>query len=75
MTNNLDKPNTIPQSREHAEYCIVTFLLAELWDQYGIVGDLTVCGNACQLAMVADMFMAAVYKRLSICQHLQDAIA
>ena len=43
MSNNLDEPNAIPRSREHAEYCIHTFILAELWDQYGIVGDLTVC--------------------------------
>ncbi|KIM70175.1 hypothetical protein SCLCIDRAFT_19107 [Scleroderma citrinum Foug A] len=40
MSNNLDGHGSIPQSREHAEYCIHQFTLAELWDQYGIVGDL-----------------------------------
>lgn len=42
MSNNLDGDGYIPRSREHAEYCIHAFALAELWSQYGIVGDLTV---------------------------------
>ena len=43
MSNNLDGDGCVPRSREHAEYCIHAFVLAELWHQYGIVGDLTVC--------------------------------
>lgn len=42
MPNNLDGHDDISRSREHTEYCIHAFALAELWDQYGIVGDLTV---------------------------------
>ncbi|KAI6009298.1 hypothetical protein EDC04DRAFT_2871383 [Pisolithus marmoratus] len=40
MSNNLDGMNGLPWSQEHAEYCIHAFAFAELWDQYGIVGDL-----------------------------------
>ena len=46
MSNNLDVHGSIPRSQEHAEYCIHQFALAELWDQYGTVGDLTVSNLA-----------------------------
>ena len=42
MSNNLDGCNGIPRSWEHTEYCVHAFALAEVWDQYGIVGDLMV---------------------------------
>ncbi|KAI5984105.1 hypothetical protein EDC04DRAFT_3005940 [Pisolithus marmoratus] len=40
MSNNLDRHNSILWSHQHVEFCICTFVLAELWDQYSVVGDL-----------------------------------
>jgi len=61
MSSNLDGSNSIPWSHEHAEYCICAFLLTELWDQYGIVGDLTVYYHT-YLVCVALNFLTAIYK-------------
>ncbi|KAI5982457.1 hypothetical protein EDD15DRAFT_2391272 [Pisolithus albus] len=57
MSNHLDGGNGVPRSREHAEYCIHAFAFSELWDQYGIVGDLTPFTN--------DFPHADIYKLLT----------
>ncbi|KAI5997114.1 hypothetical protein EDD15DRAFT_2387049 [Pisolithus albus] len=57
MSNHLDGGNGVPCSREHAEYCIHAFAFSELWDQYGIVGDLTPFTN--------DFPHADIYKLLT----------
>ncbi|KAI6041927.1 hypothetical protein EDC04DRAFT_2867018 [Pisolithus marmoratus] len=57
ISGNLDRCNSILQSQTHAEYCIHAFVLAELWDQYGIVGDLTLFTN--------DFPHADIYKMLT----------
>ncbi|KIM62606.1 hypothetical protein SCLCIDRAFT_24900 [Scleroderma citrinum Foug A] len=57
VSTNLEGSDSIPQSRAHAEYCIHAFALAELWDQYGIVGDLTPFMNNFPHADIYKMLM------------------
>ncbi|KAI5987445.1 hypothetical protein EDD15DRAFT_2389481 [Pisolithus albus] len=57
MSNHLDGGNGVLQSQEHVEYCIHAFTFSELWDQYGIVGDLTPFTN--------DFPHADIYKLLT----------
>jgi len=42
MKHELDK-DALYRSREHAEALIEEFDFQDLWDEYGIVGDLVVC--------------------------------
>ena len=39
---NLDNINALPRSREHSNALVETLELGELWDQYGLVGDVVV---------------------------------
>ncbi|KAI6031143.1 hypothetical protein PISMIDRAFT_57563, partial [Pisolithus microcarpus 441] len=57
MSNNLDGHDSVLRSRQHVEFCICAFVLAELWDQYGVVGDLTPFTN--------DFPHADIYKMLT----------
>ncbi|KAI5992692.1 hypothetical protein EDD15DRAFT_2167831 [Pisolithus albus] len=57
MSSDLEGGQGIPRSHMHAEFCIRAFALAELWDQYGMVGDLTPFTN--------DFPRADIYKMLT----------
>ena len=78
MSNNLNGHDSIPQSQEHAEYCIHQFALVKLWDQYGIVGDLTVSNLAVPTPLICrclNAFMTAIYEQLSLCRYIQNVDA
>ena len=62
MSTSLEGSDRIPRSHMHAEYCIHAFALVELWDQYGIVGDLTVCQSYLLHLRGSEHLMTAVYK-------------
>ncbi|KAI6096946.1 hypothetical protein EDD16DRAFT_1518488 [Pisolithus croceorrhizus] len=57
MSNILDEHNSILWSHQHMEFCICALILVELWDQYGVVGNLTPFTN--------DFPHADIYKMLT----------
>jgi len=62
MSTSLEGSDRIPRSRAHTEYCIHAFALVELWDQYGIVGDLMVCQSYLLHLRGSERLMTAIYK-------------
>ena len=40
---DLDKGDSIPRCEEHTKMLVQAFELGDLWDAYGIVGDIIVC--------------------------------
>jgi hypothetical protein len=45
--NSLDSGQHVCHSQAHTELLVEEFKLGTLWDEYGLVGDITVCILSC----------------------------
>lgn len=53
LPDDLDESDSVPRSHEHTRMLLDAYTLKELWDEYGVVGDLVVSAAALVLNISA----------------------
>jgi len=58
------------RSREHTEELVESFGLKALWEEYGLVGDVTVCGLRTPNCPETEVHLLALCELVSSCRHI-----
>lgn len=63
--NNLDGGRYPLHSREHTEVISAEFELGQLWDEYGLVGDIMVGAHFHDISVSIFIYSTAIHKCIS----------